>query len=53
MRFASSRDLIPSCPAAPKLGRRIYSEAVRQALVVLWEAADRICGKRLKASSLA
>ena len=29
-------------------GRRIYSEAVRQALTILWEAADRICGKRLK-----
>jgi hypothetical protein len=29
--------------------RRIYDEAVRQALVLLWEAADRICGKRLKA----
>ncbi len=29
--------------------RRIYSEAVREALIVLWEAADRICGKRLKA----
>jgi len=29
--------------------RRVYDEAVRQALVVLWEAADRICGKRLKA----
>lgn len=27
----------------------LYDEAVRQALVVLWEAADRICGKRLKA----
>jgi hypothetical protein len=27
---------------------RIYDEAVRQALVILWEAADRICGKRLK-----
>lgn len=36
-------------PAAPRRGRGIYSEAVRQALVVLWEAADRICGKRLKA----
>jgi hypothetical protein len=31
------------------VGRRIYDEAVRAALVVLWEAADRICGKRLKA----
>lgn len=29
-------------------GRRVYNEAVREALVVLWEAADRICGKRLK-----
>ena len=42
-------DRDPVVPAAPKPGRRIYSEAVRQALVVLWEAADRICGKRLKA----
>jgi len=32
----------------PRHGRRIYDEAVREALVVLWEAADRICGKRLK-----
>ena len=30
-------------------GRRIYDEAVREALVVTWEAGDRICGKRLKA----
>jgi len=29
--------------------RRIYDEAVKEALVVTWEAADRICGKRLKA----
>jgi hypothetical protein len=29
-------------------GRRIYDEAVREALVVAWEASDRICGKRLK-----
>ena len=27
---------------------RLYDEAVRQALIVLWEAGDRICGKRLK-----
>ena len=33
---------------APVSGRRIYTEAVREALIVLWEAADRICGKRLK-----
>ena len=30
--------------------RKVYDEAVRQALVVLWETADRICGKRLKAA---
>ena len=29
--------------------RRVYDEAVRRALVVIWEAADRICAKRLKA----
>ncbi len=27
---------------------RRYDEAVLAALVVLWEASDRICGKRLK-----
>ena len=27
----------------------MYDEAVRLALTVLWEAADRVCGKRLKA----
>ena len=39
----------PVLPKATRPGRTIYSEAVRQALIVLWEAADRICGKRLKA----
>lgn len=29
--------------------RRLYDEAVREALIVLWEGSDRICGKRLKA----
>ena len=28
---------------------RLYDEAVREVLIVLWEASDRICGKRLKA----
>src|SRR4051794_38957525 len=28
---------------------RLYGEAVLQALILLWEAADRICSKRLKA----
>ena len=35
---------------AVKRGRRIYDEAVREALIVVWEAADRICGKRLRAA---
>ncbi len=35
---------------AVKKGRRIYDEAVREALIVVWEAADRICGNRLKAA---
>jgi len=35
--------------SAPRPERRIYDQAVRDALVVVWEASDRICGKRLKA----
>ena len=38
-----------STRAVPR-GRRIYDEAVREALTVVWEASDRICGKRLKAA---
>ena len=26
----------------------LYDEATKQALIVLWEASDRVCGKRLK-----
>jgi hypothetical protein len=33
---------------APRPARRLYDEAVRDALIVMWEASDRICGKRLK-----
>jgi hypothetical protein len=39
----------PTAEAKPATAQRTYDEAVRQALIVLWEAADRICGKRLKA----
>jgi hypothetical protein len=35
--------------SASRPQRRLYDEAVREALIVLWEASDRICGKRLKA----
>ena len=31
-------------------GRRVYHEAVREAVIVAWEGTDRICGKRLKAA---
>lgn len=35
--------------ASGRRGRlRLYDEAVRQALIVFWEASDRVCGKRLK-----
>ena len=32
----------------PRPERRLYDDAVREALIVLWDASDRICGKRLK-----
>ncbi len=38
----------PSRRSDPRPGRRIYDDAVRETLVLLWEASDRICGKRLK-----
>jgi hypothetical protein len=34
--------------AGPRPARRLYNEAVREALIVIWEAADRVCGKRLR-----
>src|ERR1700748_1130701 len=41
----------PSNPKSRQIRRRpsLYDEAARGALIVLWEASDRICGKRLKA----
>lgn len=35
-------------PRPPRTRPCLYDEAVRQAVVVLWEASDRVCGKRLK-----
>ena len=35
-----------SPPREPRLC--LYDAAVREALIVLWEASDRVCGKRLK-----
>jgi hypothetical protein len=34
--------------SGPRPGRRLYNDAVREALIVIWEASDRICGKRLR-----
>ena len=42
------RDEVTKANAA-RARNRLYDEAVRQALTMLWEAADRVCGKRLKA----
>ncbi|AFT90161.1 integrase catalytic domain-containing protein [Paraburkholderia phenoliruptrix] len=41
------RELRP--PRAKPGPQRRYDDEVRAALITLWEAADRICGKRLKA----
>jgi len=32
----------------PRQERRIYDQATREALIILWEASDRVCGKRLQ-----
>jgi len=32
----------------PRPGRRVYDVAFREALIVVWEASDRVCGKRLR-----
>jgi hypothetical protein len=39
----------PTTSRQPRATHRVYREAVQEALIVLWEAADRICGERLKA----
>ena len=36
--------------ASAVIGRRIYDDVVREMVVLIWEASDRICGKRLKAA---
>ena len=32
----------------PRPARRLYNDATRDALTVIWEASDRVCGKRLR-----
>jgi len=38
----------PKRRSGPRPGRRVYEDATREALIVLWEASDRICSKRLR-----
>jgi hypothetical protein len=45
MRVLRSKQAVRN---AAQRGRRLYDEAVRDALIIIWEASDRICGKRLK-----
>jgi hypothetical protein len=42
----------PNRRPGPRPARRLYDKAVREALVVIWEASDRICGKRLRSWSM-
>jgi hypothetical protein len=39
-----------ACVKTKVAGERVYGEAVKVALILIWETADRICGKRLKAA---
>jgi hypothetical protein len=45
IRTLSSRER--SGPAEPRQRRRTYGVPIRDALIALWEASDRLCGKRL------
>ncbi len=38
----------PKRRSGPRRGRRVYEDATRETLIVIWEASDRICGKRLR-----
>src|SRR5690242_5480521 len=46
MRLLRAGQVTWRCGLRPD--RRVYDEAVREALIVVWEASDRICGKRLR-----
>ena len=46
MRLLRAGQVTRRC--GPRPDRRVYDAAVREALIVVWEASDRICGKRLR-----
>ncbi len=39
---------VPGGRSSSRPERRVYDQATREALIVVWEASDRICGKRLR-----
>ena len=48
-RLAVRKALAPRVsPDAPLRREPAYGATIKDALVALWEASDRICGKRLK-----
>lgn len=47
IRILNQDDEVPRSTKSRKRSR-LYDEATRQALIVMWEASDRVCGKRLK-----
>lgn len=49
LRMEPIEECIPSAGRiGQRVGQRVYDEAVKEALIVVWEAGDRICGKRLR-----
>ena len=45
---AHTSDPCTTLPSGPRRRRRVYDDAVREALILVWEASDRVCGKRLR-----
>lgn len=48
IRKLAERDAPSAAPDAPRRRQPTYGATIKDALVALWEASDRICGKRLK-----
>ena len=46
VRTLSAQSMIQ--PSQPRRRKPTYGVVIKDALVALWEASDRICGKRLK-----
>jgi hypothetical protein len=42
----------PGRTSGPRPERRLYNTAVREALIMIWEASDRICGKRSRLAAV-